>query len=168
MLFTWISHQWIYLLLLAGGLHPLHVSVTEVEYDEKDKALEVMMRIFVDDTEMLMRERHRQPALDILNPGALSVDKMLADYLQTQFAITLDGKPQMVRYLGHEQDADVFIVYMEVTAVKKWKTITVRNEVFTDIYDDQSNLVHVTVRGTVRSMRLLRGKSIDRLTFDGK
>lgn len=168
MLSAWFSFQWFYALVFAGSLHPIHVSVTEIEYDEKDKALEVMMRIFIDDTETLMRERLKQPGLDIMNPGTLSVDKMLSDYIQTQFAVSLDNKAQTVKYIGHEKDGDVFIVYLEVNPVKKWKTITVRNGVFTDIYDDQSNLVHVTVRGTVRSLRLTRGKVTDNLTFEIK
>lgn len=168
MLAAWFSFQWFYALVFAGSLHPIHVSVTEIEYDEKDRALEVMMRIFIDDTETLMRERLKQPGLDIMNPGTLSVDKMLSDYLHEQFAVSLDNKVQSVKYLGHEKDGDVFIVYLEVNPVKKWKTITVRNGAFTDIYDDQSNLVHVTVRGTVRSLRLTRSKTVDNLTFEIK
>lgn len=168
MLSTWFSFKWFYALLFAGSLHPLHVSVTEVEYDEKDKALEVMMRIFIDDTETLMRERLKQPNLDILNPGTLSVDKLLGDYIQTQFSISLDNKKQTVKYLGHEKDGDVFILYLEVNPVKRWKTIMVRNELLTEMYDDQSNLVHVTVRGEVRSLRLTRNKSTDQLSFDTK
>ena len=40
------------LLAVFFSLHPIHVSVTEIEYDEKDRALEIMMRVFVDDLEL--------------------------------------------------------------------------------------------------------------------
>ena len=146
----------------------MHVSVTEIEYDEKDKALEIMTRIFIDDTESVMRERLKQPDFDVLNPGNVSLDKAVGEYVVSQFGVVLDNKLQTVKYLGHEKDGDVFILYLEVSAVKKWNSIMIRNAVFTDVYDDQSNLVHVTVRGKVQSLRLTKDKPTDKLTFNTK
>jgi len=149
-------------------LHPLHVSVTEIEHDEKDKALEIMMRVFIDDTELTMRDRYKQPELDILNPKTMTIDQMMGPYVADHFKISLDAKAQKVKYLGHEKDGDVFILYLEVENVKKWKTIQITNDVFMETHDDQSNLVHVTVKGVVRSMRLTKSTPIDKLTFETK
>jgi hypothetical protein len=52
--------------------------------------------------------------------------------------------------------------------VKKLKTVLVSNDILMEIHNDQSNLVHVTVRGTVRSLRLTAEKSSDKLTFESK
>jgi len=158
-----------YTFVLTSFLHPLHVSVTEIEFDEKDKALEIMMRVFIDDAELTMSNRYKQPDMDILNPkGGVTVDQMMTTYTQEHFKITLDGKAQTTKYLGHEKDGDVFILYIEVSNVKKWKTIQIMNDVFMETHDDQSNLVHVTVRGQVKSMRLIKGASVDKLTFEPK
>lgn len=163
MIYSFISILWFSL------LHPLHVSVTEIEHDEKDKALEIMMRLFIDDTEVTMRNVYNQPELDILNPkGGMTVDQMVSPYVDKHFKISLDSKAQKIKFLGHEQDGDVFIFYLEVENVKKWKTIQIQNDVFTDVHDDQSNLVHVTVKGVVRSMRLTKTTPIDKVTFEAK
>lgn len=168
MTFSFGSVSILYYIVLSS-FHPLHVSVTEIEFDEKDKALEIMMRVFIDDTELTMSNRYRQPTLDILNPkGDLTVDRMMADYLKDHFKISLDSKAQTLNYLGHEKDGDVFILYIEVPQVKKWKTIQVMNDVFMETHEDQSNLVHVTVRKQVKSMRLTKGASVDKLVFDLK
>ncbi|HEY3404554.1 MAG TPA: DUF6702 family protein [Ohtaekwangia sp.] len=149
--------------------HPLHVSVTEIEFDEKDKSLEIMMRIFIDDTELTMSNRYNKPSLDILNlKDGMTIDQMMTDYTKEHFKVTLDSKSQEARYLGHEKDGDVFILYIEVPNVKKWKSIQVMNDVFMETHEDQSNLVHVTVRGQVKSMRLTKGASVDKLTFESK
>ena len=149
--------------------HPLHVSVTEIEFDEKDKSLEVMMRVFMDDTELTMSNRYNQPNLDILNlKDGMTIDQMMKDYTKEHFKVTLDGKLQEAKYLGHEKDGDVFILYIEVPNIKKWKTIQVQNDVFMETHNDQSNLVHVTVRGQVKSMRLTKGAAVDKLTFESK
>src|SRR5690349_24997166 len=101
--FSFVS--FIQCLFFTTLVHPLHVSVTEIEFDEKDKALEIMMRVFIDDTELTMSNRYKQPGMDILNPGGgLTVDQMMTEYMKEHFAITLDNKPQVVQYLGHEKD----------------------------------------------------------------
>ena len=127
-----------------------------------------MMRVFMDDLEVTLREKFKQPELDILNPKGLTVDQMMEDYLKTHFKITLEDKLQVMKYLGHEQEGDAFIFYVEVKSVKKWKTIYIQNDIITETYDDQSNLVHVTVQGLVRSLRLTRNHPMDKLTFDVK
>lgn len=160
---------WSKLVLFVSLLHPMHISVTEIEFDEKDKALEIMMRVFIDDLELTMRNTHNQPDLDILNlPAGQSVDEMIKAYLTTHFKVTLDNKSQVANYLGHERESDAFVFYIEVPKVKKFKTIQVMNDIITETHSDQSNLVHVTVGGKVRSMRLTKESPSDKITFDNK
>jgi hypothetical protein len=155
--------------LLILNVHPLHVSVTEIEMDDKDKQLEIMMRVFVDDAELTMRKKLNQPDLDIMNlKGGLTIDQLMTDYLNNHFKISLDGKPQKIKYLGHEVDGEAFILYNEISNVKKWKTIQVLNDILMENHNDQSNLINVTVKGEVRSMRLTSETFVDKLTFESK
>ncbi|MEP6736133.1 MAG: DUF6702 family protein [Chryseolinea sp.] len=149
-------------------LHPMHVSVTEIEMDEKDKRLEIMMRVFIDDLETTLKKDLKQPEFDIMNPKGQTVDQIMETYLKSHFRISLDSKQQVSKYLGHEQENEAFIFYLEVDKVKKWKTIQVQNDIITEVYDDQSNLVHVTWHETVRSVRLTRVHPVDILSFDAK
>lgn len=157
---------WFSLSFTPGELHPLHVSVTEINFDEKDKSLEIMMRIFVDDLETTMRKRHDIPDLDILNPKGRTLDEMMREYLNHSFTISLDGKRQTLNYLGNERDGEAFIFYVEVPKVRKWNRIAVANSVLTEIFDDQSNLVHVTSGGDVLSLRLNKNNPSGVLTFE--
>lgn len=153
-------------LALSGLLHPIHVSVTEIEYDETDQALEVMIRVFMDDLELSLRESFDQPHLDVLQPGSrANLDNLVKDYLFQHFKIALDGKPQTPRYLGHEREAEAFIFYVEVPHVQKWKTITIHNDIIMATYDDQSNIIHVYVNDDVKSLRLTKRTPADNLTF---
>ena len=146
--------------------HPLHVSVTEIEMDEKDKRLEIMIRIFTDDLELSLRQKLNQPELDLLGQSETARDEMVSGYLKDHFKITLDGKAQRTNYLGHEQEDLALIFYIEVPNVKKWKTIQIQNDIIMETHADQSNLVHVTFREKVRSLRLTKNNPVDKLTFD--
>ncbi len=126
-----------------------------------------MMRAFVDDMELTLREHLKQPDLDILNlKSGVTIDQLVTDYLKSQFKISLDAKNQPWKYLGHERESDAFIFYIEVSNVKPFKTIQVRNSIITETHEDQNNLVHVTVKGKVRSLRLTKDEPTNTLTFE--
>lgn len=165
-LFTSIT-GFIHAIYFAFYLHPIHVSVTEIEFDKKDAALEIMMRVFIDDLELTLRNSLNNPQLDILNPPAgTTTDELMASYLKDHFRISLDNKPRESRYLGHEREGEAMIFFIEVVGVSAWKTIRVHNDIIMSTYDDQSNLVHVYVDDKVKSLRLTRDTPADNLTFD--
>ena len=112
---------------VSFGLHPMHVSVTEINYDEKEKSLEIMSRIFVDDLETTMRKRLAIPDLDITNPKGKTLDEIMAAYFAEKLSVTLDNKRHIIHYLGHEREGEAFIFYIEISKVKKWHAIQVRN-----------------------------------------
>ena len=155
--------------LIIIFFHPVHVSVTEINYNEKSKALQITSRIFIDDLELSIRSKLKQPELDILEPtNGLTTDKMVSEYLNDHLKVKLDGKPQKLHYLGHEAEDFAIVCYIEIENVKKFKSIDVFNDVITEIFEDQSNLVHVTYKGPVKSMRLMRDNPSDTFKFETK
>src|SRR5690606_35329979 len=146
--------------------HPIHVSVTEIEYDRSDQALEIMMRVFTDDLELTLKSAFDVPSLDVLHPGSKKqLDDMMKEYLDRHLRISLDGKQHALNYLGHDLDGDAIVFYIEVARAAPWKTIEIMNDVIMETYDDQSNIVHVYVEKEVKSARLTRRKPVARLTF---
>jgi len=147
-------------------LHPIHISVADIHYREDRKSLEIMLRIFVDDLELSIRNLRREPELDILEPkNGLSTQDMVVPYLKDRFKIYLDGKAQTYNFLGFEMEGEAMVCYIEVEKVKKWQQIKVHNSIITETFDDQNNLVHVTVNKKVKSLRLTRQKPEGTLSF---
>jgi hypothetical protein len=147
-------------------IHPIHVSVTEIEMDEKDRRLEIMMRVFTDDLELTLRQATSQPELELLGLSEKARDEIISPYLTRHFKISLDGKTQKINYLGHDQEDPALIFYIEVPNTKKWKTIQIQNDVIIETHSDQSNIVHVTLKEKLRSVRLTKSNPVDKLTFD--
>lgn len=149
--------------------HPLHVSVSEINYSEKDKALQITSRIFVDDLELSIRNQRKEPEMDLLAPkNGLTTDLLVSEYLKDHFRIKLDGKLQKMKLLGHEVEDVAIICYIEIENVKKIKAIEVFNDMMTEIFDNQSNLIHVAVNGPVKSARLVHDKPMEEFKFDSK
>lgn len=147
--------------------HPLHISVTEIEYNHKVKSLQIISRIFVDDLETAIRDEKKSPNLDILNPkGGLETKVLIADYLEKHFIISLDGKKQKMNFLGYEEENFAFVCYLEIEGITEFRILEVENTVITETYSDQSNLVHVTYKGPVKSARLMKDKPKEKFTFE--
>jgi hypothetical protein len=158
-----------FLSVLLITLHPVHVSVTEITFDEKEKELEIISRIFLDDLEASIQEANKNPELKLMEPGtSKTTDQFVWAYLQQRFKITLNGKLQKIKYLGHEIEGEAILCFIQVSNVKKLETIEVFNSTITELYDDQSNLVHVTVGSTIKSLRLMRDNPLGKLTFETK
>ncbi len=150
-------------------LHPIHISVSEINYSEKDKALQITSRIFIDDLELSIRAERKEDELDILQPkNGLTTEKMVSDYVLKHLAVKLDGKLQKLKFLGMELEEPALICYIEIENVKKFKTIEVRNDIIMETHEDQSSIVHVTYKGPVKSMRLQRNNPTGTLTFAEK
>ena len=151
---------------LISIFHPIHVSVTEIEYDQERKALEMTMRIFVDDLELAIRNDLNEPTLDITLPrNGKTTDELVEAYIRKNFKLKVNGKEQEFEYLGQEIELPVIYVYIQSTNIKKLKDIEVYNSIITETYDDQTNIIHIEVDGEIRSMKLDEENKKDVLTF---
>ena len=144
----------VFLFLYVSFLHPLHLSVCDIEFDSQNRSLEISQRIFADDLENVLRPKIGAKT-DILNPANKEqLSSAIRDYVLQNLQLQLNGKKVTPRYVGYEVDEDVVWVYMEVPNVRSLNTITVQNTLFFETFEDQLNLINVKKDGKVRSLKL--------------
>lgn len=157
------------LLLFFASLHPIHVSIAEIDHNEEVRALQITLRIFIDDLELSIRNKTSSPELDLLNPGtSTTTDQLVKDYLSNALRLRVDNKPLKTNYLGHEIEGPAMICYIEVPNVRKFKSIEVTNTAILETHEDQSNLVNVNYKEKVKSLRLTNDRPTGTVTFDVK
>ncbi len=142
------------------GAHKFYISVTNVDYAEKDEAVQIITRVFIDDMNTVLKERYGYPAV-LGTDEESSVDKeFLEKYLRTKFLVEINGKTVTYDFIGHKYDSDMVICYLEVPNVplKTLKQIGITNEILTDIFDDQQNVVHMKVNGKKKSHVLIKSR----------
>ncbi|HZY79671.1 MAG TPA: DUF6702 family protein [Cyclobacteriaceae bacterium] len=151
------------------SFHPIHLSITEIDYNEKSKALQLTSRIFIDDLELSIRNKIRDEELDLLEPGkGRTTDELVKAYLAEVVKVKVDKKFTKMNYLGHEIEGPAMICYIEIENVKKFSTIEVTNKVILETHDDQSNLVNVNYKDKVKSLRLTNDEPTGSVTFQAK
>lgn len=151
------------------SFHPIHLSITEIEHNEKSKALQITTRIFIDDLELSIRNKINEEGLDLLEPGkGRTTDELVKAYLADAVRLKVDKKSAKFNYLGHEIEGPAMICYVEIENVKKFSTIEVTNKVILETHDDQSNLVNVNYKGKVKSLRLTNDEPTGAVSFSQK
>lgn len=145
-------------LLAFTTVHKFYVSVTNVGYSEKDDALQITSRIFIDDLEAILLERYDITAKLATENESKLADEYLEKYLRKKFQVQINDEPRAYEFIGRKYDNDVCIFYLEVPEIKlpSVKSIQIQNEVLTDLFDEQQNVVHFKINGKKKSFVLLK------------
>ncbi|WP_313788433.1 MULTISPECIES: DUF6702 family protein [Flagellimonas] len=141
--------------------HKFYVSVTNMFYAEDEEAFQITSRIFIDDLDALLAERYGIKA-KLATPDETKVaDEYIEKYLRAKFLVLFNGEPAQYTFLGKRYDKDVVICYLEIPKVKlsSIKTMTVENDVLTDLFDEQQNVVHVKWKGKKKSFVLMKSNN---------
>lgn len=140
----------------AGGsdTHPLYITVTEINHNAKDKILEVSCKAFTNDLETVL-EKMTKIKVDLSSAGdKKTADKLIEAYVEKHLSLKCDGKPVLLHFIGSEKEADGTWSYFQVNDVPSVKKIDVVNNLLYDGFEQEINIMHVTVGGDRKSYRL--------------
>ena len=154
--------------LLSGfksGAHEFYLSVTEIEYNNEKQSLQIITRIFIDDFEDVLNERYGAELQLSEEAEEGAVAENISKYLKQKLRLQVNGEELQLNYLGKEYDADQLVLYIEVENLAPFNKIEVTNEILTDLFDDQKNVVHVKVNDKTKSLLLMRQQETEKLTF---
>src|SRR5215217_7652052 len=97
-------YQWLLVSLIAL-VHPFFVSMTDINYNDKEKSLEISVRIFTDDLENALRKYHKDK-IDILHPANQNtMNGYVKDYIQQHLQLNVNDKPVQLSFVGYEEQS---------------------------------------------------------------
>jgi hypothetical protein len=138
----------------AATNHPLFVSVTEIEFNAKDKTLEISCKIFTDDFEKTLRQNYKT-TIDLLKPkDKTAMNKLVSDYVQKHLVLTVDGKKAALQFLGYEQQEEGIVSFYQAGNIAAVKKIAITNNILYEYKKEQIGIIHVTVDGNRKSTKL--------------
>ena len=152
-------------LLLSSHFHPFHVSLSDVEYDENQKSLQISCRIFQDDLELALNKIHNVDNYFDERSNEL-INSDLEDFLSENFVFKVNGTARPFDFLGYEFEEGVVWCYMEIGKVRNLKKLDVRYTVLFDTFDDQFNLLNLKRAGKIHSLRFSNSNPEGTLEFD--
>lgn len=144
-------------LFALGAMHPFHVGVFEFKHNERDQKLEVTCKIFIDDIELALKKETGELYDLTKNSKSEKVKKAVNDYLLRRITVAINKKNESLHFIGAEPEGDSMWCYYEINGVKRINSFSVKNTIFFELYNDQSNLVHLNYKNETRSLKLDSG-----------
>lgn len=139
---------------LNAAKHPLHLSSNEFNYNTKEGTIELSCRVFTDDFEDALSKKYKVKADLSATAKHQAMDLLVSKYMAAHLQLTANGKAVKLNYLGFENDSEAIIIYIETEKIKNLKIAEATCTVLYDLFDDQTNIFHVTAKGNRKSSKL--------------
>jgi hypothetical protein len=136
------------------NLHPLHVSTSDISYNAQDGKLEVICTIFTDDFETALTKQYHTKT-DLAKPALhTAMDALVKQYLAANLHLKANAAAAPLNYVGFEINREAVNVYLESDKIAPPKKIEAEVSLLHNLFDDQLNIVHMTVNGNRKSEKL--------------
>lgn len=137
------------------GVHPLFMSVTEIEHNARDKTLEISCKIFTDDFEKTLRSSNPGTLVDLIKPtNKAAMDKLVSAYVQKHLSLVVDGKAVAMSYVGYEIIEEGANCYFQVDNIPSLKKLEVSDNILYEYKDTQFSIIHAIVNGKRQSTKI--------------
>ncbi len=145
-------------------VHPYYVSVTEIEYSSRTGVLGMSCKVFTDDLEEALKSAGLK-GVDLVRGDSARNAQWISTYLGRHLAVSVDGKPLELRFIGFENDPEATWCYFEKTGIAGIRTLTVTSDILYETRNEQINIFHVNKDGEKNSKRLVNPDRVFETAF---
>lgn len=126
--------------------HEFHMSKCEIAFNQEEKALQIILHLFIDDLESALAEEDIKDLFICTDKEAADAEQHIANYLEQNFTLQVNGKEAAYSFLGKEVSEDLQAVwcYLEVLDIESLQELSIKNQLLTSTFDDQKNIVSIT------------------------
>jgi hypothetical protein len=135
-------------------LHPVHVTLTSIEYVPEINSFKVFVRMYFDDFIRDYKLGGKEIQDKNFNTAdALSISEM-QDYLSGKVIIKVNEKQLSGQLKDMNLSDNELSMNMEYGVIKRPKTLSVKNLIMTGLYNDMSNMIVVKINDFEEGVKL--------------
>ena len=151
--------------LLSFSAHKYYLSLTQIEYKNESKSIQIIINVFMDDIETALNKEYSID-LQLTNQNELeSNDVYFKKYLKKNLYFKVDNTSSSFNYIGKEYDGDLVYFYLEIENVNSVEAIEVVNTILIDYFPEQQNLIKSKVNKKHNSILLTKTNDKGLLKF---
>jgi len=144
--------------LLAFSAHKYYLSLTQIEYNQNAKSLEIIINVFMDDIETALNQDYNLDLQLNTNKELKESDTYFVNYLKEKLQFSINNKSLQFNYLGKEYEADLVYFYLEIKEVEYFTSLEINNKILTQHFLEQQNVVKMKV-GKKKVSKVLNKKN---------
>ena len=149
----------------AFTMHKYYVSLCEIEYLKEKQSIQITLGVFIEDIEVSLNKNTGKQLNLASKTEVANVNDYYKKYLNEHLQISVNGKNQLFKYIGKEYDGDIVRFYLEITDIKELKSIEVFNNILTEDFSDQKNIVKIKVKDFNKTFYLNKSNNKSLLKF---
>ncbi len=134
--------MFLYPIIFTFMMHPVHVSLTNIELDKNSNSFDITFKFFKDDFQSIVAiQTHYLINIDNKDYNDEEISAV-ADYLNKHFSINwFSGKIIDENFIGKEIDDLAVWYYIKLPLNRVEGSLKIRNSLLLDLFSDQTNLV---------------------------
>jgi len=152
------------ILLMSFSMHKYYISLTQIEYIEDQKSLQIINSVFVDDLELTYQNQF-DPELRIGQKSNAYLDSLSQIYINKNLFISINGKLIKLNLIASEIETDEIFFYIEALNVDPFSSMTVRNTILFENFKTQENIIKSKVGKKNKSVILTRAMAESTLNY---
>ncbi|MCO6500862.1 MAG: hypothetical protein J5I47_10850 [Vicingus serpentipes] len=134
------------LFMLSFVAHKFYVSNTDIAYNKEQRTFEISIKFIGHDLEHALKNAGVPNLYLGTDKEVKDANEYLLNYINKRFEISVNNKKVTYHFIGKEvnNDDDIYC-YLETDKLPSLKEITIKNTLLTEVFELQSNLVHLKI-----------------------
>ena len=125
-------------IVFSSNFHTYHTTLTRIDYDEKEKLVEISIQMFPHDLIPTLEKRTKKN----VDLEKSDIDELILKYLNENFVLKdKKGEIKKLAWVGKEMQADSIFVYVEIPLENDFDGFNLQNTLFFESFPEQTNLV---------------------------
>jgi hypothetical protein len=142
------------LIFMSFSAHKFYTAIYKIDFNASKKRVEITTRIFTDDLNVAISKKYNRKS-NLASASETSDDiEYLKKYLNEKIILKVNGKNQPIRFLSKELNENVLICYFNCDNISKIKTFEITNNILTDLFDEQQNIVQLNINSKKQTLLL--------------
>jgi hypothetical protein len=152
--------------LISFAPHKHYISLTQINYDESEKALQITMRFFIDDLEKAVGGRFDKNLQLATREEMKDSDVYIERYVASKFKLWINGEPVSAAFLGKQYEDDQVFFFLEAPEIEGIETLEVQNSMLMEVFEEQQNYVKLSILDVDKTFILIKANNKDLLKIN--
>lgn len=125
---------------LSVSAHRFHTSLTRIDYNDKEKLVEISIQTFTHDLEPALERMENVRRVNLEKTP--KIDELILKYLGERFVLkNKAGEQKRLRWVGMEQKTDAVWLYVEAEMPEGLAGASLENRILHEMHSNQINYV---------------------------
>jgi hypothetical protein len=151
--------------LLSFSAHKYYLSLTQIEFKESSKSVQIIINVFMDDIETALNKDNNIDLQLSTKKELQNNDIYFENYLRRKLQFKIDTIVKEFKYIGKEYDGDLVYFYLEIENIAKVSSIEITNKILLTHFPKQENLIKSKVGTKNKSVLLSKDQYKELLTY---